>query len=95
MTDEAYVCNHVHPGCGEYDARRLGLGAVASVPRLRCYPVPPGGFLPRGERVGGDPAMRLLATWLIVYATTTESKVLRYLATYVGYGPRVERSGNA
>ena len=33
--------------------------------------------------------MRLLATWLIVYATTTESKVLRHLATYVGYDPRV------
>ena len=34
--------------------------------------------------------MRLLATWLIVYATTTESKVLKYLATYVGYDPRVK-----
>ena len=36
--------------------------------------------------------MRLLATWLIVYATTTESKVLRYLATYVGYDPRVKEA---
>ena len=34
--------------------------------------------------------MRLLATWLIVYATTTEPKVLRYLATYVGYVPLPE-----
>lgn len=34
--------------------------------------------------------MRLLATWLIVYATTTESEVLRHLATYVGYDPRVK-----
>ena len=34
--------------------------------------------------------MRLLATWLIVYATTTESKVLWHLATYVGYDPRVK-----
>ena len=34
--------------------------------------------------------MRFLATWLIVYATTTESKVLRNLATYVGYDPRVK-----
>lgn len=34
--------------------------------------------------------MRLLATWLIVYATTTESKALRYLATYVGYDHRVK-----
>ena len=34
--------------------------------------------------------MRLLATWLIVYATTTESKMLKHLATYVGYGPRVK-----
>ena len=34
--------------------------------------------------------MRLLATWLIVYDTTTESKVLKYLATYVGYDPRVK-----
>ena len=34
--------------------------------------------------------MRLLATWLIVYATTTESKVLRHLTTYVGYDPRVK-----